>query len=233
MPWGQGQPKPRGCLQPGVDVLARMRAGVITDEGPRLDPGWNQGVQGLQARHTLPLALAGVARPIDAPRARVERGEEGEGPSPSIFLCHLMRAAGLGRPCAVARRAWLPGGLFIETQAHVIGPQQPRIQRNHLGHPRLERRVSRHGGGQPQVGPPGCQVMGLKEAAPRFGRKALAKPVPFQLGGQLDAVPLGEGPAQAVGPLTGQFDQRHGDRGGKRPAGGRGRGYPRGRPCAC
>jgi hypothetical protein len=76
--------------------------------------------------------------------------------------------------------------------------------------------------------PPGLEVVMRQDPTHRLGGGALDEPLAFQLAGQLDAVPLREGAPEAIGPLTGPFDQMHGDCGGKRPAGGRGRVYLRG-----
>jgi hypothetical protein len=215
-------------LQPCVYGLARMRAGVIADEMNRLDRGRNRHVQVCQEPNELPLPLALVALSIDAPRTRVEGGKEIQRPGPSILVLHLIGAAGLGGPRRVAAWTGLQGGLLIKRQDHFIGPQPPRIQRHHLGDPDTELDVPRGLGGQPHMVPPGFQFVMLEDPADRLGRNVLDEPLLFQLAGQLDAVPLGERPAELIRSLAGQLDEMDRYGGGKRPAGAPGRMYPRG-----
>jgi hypothetical protein len=225
--------EPRMRLQPCLYRLARMRAGVIADEMNRLDRGRNGPVQVRQERDELPLPLALVALPIDAPRARVEGGEEIQRPSPPILVLHLIGAAGLGRPRSAAARPGLQGGLLIERQDHFIGPQLPRIQLHHCGDPGTELGVPRGLGGQPHMVPPGLQFVMREDPAHRLGRNVLDEPLPFQVAGQLDAVPLGEGPAELIRSLAGQLDEVDRYGGGKTPAGDPGRVYPRGPESVC
>ena len=76
-------------------------------------------------------------------------------------------------------------------------------------------------GGEPEVMPPGLEVVVLQDAPDGVRGDARHDPLGDQLPGHLPAVPEGQGAAAVIGPLAGHLDQVQRDLGGKRPACGR------------
>jgi hypothetical protein len=212
--------------QPGSDVLARMRPGVIADEMNGLDGRRNLGGEVRQEGDELALPLACVTLPIHPPCPRVEGGEEIKSPHTPILVFHQHGATRLRGPCGVAPWPGWQGGLLIHAEDHVLRTQQTRGQVHHRSPPRIELGVPRCVGREPQMVLPGLELMGGEEATDGLGRDVLDDALTLQLSRQLQAIPLGEGPAEGIRPFTGQLDQMPRYRRGKRPAGGPGRVYP-------
>ena len=213
--------EPRMLRQPRLHLLALVHPQVVQHDVDRLHRRGDLPVQLLQERDELRLPLPLGGHPVDLAGPRVEGGEQVQGPAPPVLVLDPDRSLGLGGQGRRLPRPRLQAGLLVGTEHDLVGAQRPGVEVADLLDGGRECLVPGDLGGEPEVMPPGLEVVVLQDPPDGVRGDARHHPLGDQLPGHLPAVPVRQGSAAVIRPLAGHLDQVQRHLGGKRPACGR------------
>jgi Bacterial regulatory protein, Fis family len=220
--------KPRVRGEPSGDFFSVMRTHIVTHEMNRPDVGGNLPIQMFQKGAEFLLAFAGKTLPVDLARTGIKGREEVEGAGTCVLmLVPIGQMTGLGGPRGGRSRPWLQGGLLVDGKHQLILRQRPGVEVDQLGNGRIEDRVPRPLGVEPNMMPPGLELVRGQNASDGGGGDLLHDLLGDELARQFGAIPLGEATSQRIRAFAGQAYHVDRDFGGKTPPWRLGRGHPR------